>query len=433
MAIAVDGSGNVFIAGDSASLNFPGSPTFAGGSGHDAFVTELSSSGALQFSTFIGGTQDDAATAITLQGGNIFIAGNTQHNSGFPTTTTIGTVPGGQDAFVAKLSSTGSLTTTTVFGGSANETALGIAIDGSGNVYVAGQTDSSNFPTATPFQGSFGGGTDAFITKLNSSLGTLGYSTYLGGSGGDLATGIALDSSNNAYVSGVADSAGLQTTGANLSGPEDGFVAEFSSTGAETYFVYVGGSGNDDANAIAVDAASGTAYITGFTQSSDFPHPGTPFQGTLNGSQDAFVTQVNAGGAIGFSTFLGGSGSADDGLAIAIDSSKNVYVTGNTDSSNFPVKTAITGGTALKGSDDAFITEISSSGSSDVFSTYYGGSGSENSSLNGTPGGGIAVDSAGVIYVTGTTNSTSGLPLASAAFGTFGGGTGDAFVGKITP
>ena len=180
-------------------------------------------------------------------------------------------------------------------------------------------------------------------------------------------------------------------------------------------------------------AASGVAYITGFTQSSDFPHPGSPFQSSLKGTQDAFVTQINAGGAIGFSTFLGGSGSQDTGLAIALDSSKNVYVTGSTDSSDFPTKTAITGGTALKGSDDAFVTEISSSGSSDVFSTYYGGAGSENSTLNGTPGGGIAVDSSGVIYVTGTTNSTSGLPLASAAQSTFGGSTGDAFVGKITP
>ena len=431
LAIAVDGSGNVYVVGQSASTGFPGSPGSPAGL-HDAFVTKLSSAGAVQFSTFLGGTGEDAATAVTLQGGNIFIAGNTQHGATFAATNNIGPL-GGQDAFVAEFSSTGSLVTSTTFGGTANETALGIAIDGSGNVYVAGQTGSSNFPTANPFQASFGGGTDAFITKLNSSLGTLGYSTYLGGSGGDLATGVALDGSGNAYVSGVADSAGLQTTGNNLSGPEDGFVAEFSSTGAETYFVYVGGSGDDSANAIAVDPASGTAYVTGFTQSADFPHPGTPFQGALSGSQDAFVTQVNAGGAIGFSTFLGGSGSADDGLAIAIDASKNVYITGNTDSNNFPLKTAITGGTALNGSNDAFVTEISSSGSSDVFSTYYGGAGSEDSALNGVPGGGIAVDSAGVVYVTGTTNSTSGLPLANAAQGTFGGGTGDAFVCKITP
>src|SRR6202000_2265593 len=114
--------------------------------------------------------------------------------------------------------------------------------------------------------------------------------------------------------------------------------------------------------------------------------------------------------AIGFSTYLGGSGSQDTGLAIALDSTKNVYVTGNTDSSTgFPVTTPIPGGTALQGTDDAFVTEISSTGTSAVFSTYYGGAGSEDSVLHGTPGGGIAVDSTGVVYITGTTNSSSGL------------------------
>jgi hypothetical protein len=380
----------------------------------------------------VGGTGEDAATAVALQGGNIFMAGNTQAGSGFPKQTTVGTTLAGEDAFVAEFTSSGTLTTTVAeIGGSGTDVAFGIAIDGSGNVYIAGQTDSNNFPVTNG--STFQGGTDAFVMKLTSSAGGPTYSLYLGGAGGELATGIALDSSNNAYISGVVGSAGLGTGGSTLSGTADGFAAEFSSIGTELYFTYIGGSGDDGANAIAVDAPSGTAYITGFTQSSDFPHPGTPFQAALSGTQDAFVTQINAGGAIGFSTYLGGTGSEDAGLAIALDSSKNVYVTGNTDSSNFPTKTALTGHTTLSGTNDAFVTEINSSGSSDVFSTYYGGAGSEDSALNGIPGGGIAVDSAGVIYVTGTTNSTSGLPTASAAQGTFGGGTGDAFVGKITP
>jgi hypothetical protein len=395
-------------------------------------VTKYSSSGALQFSTFIGGNQDDAATGVTLQGGNIFMAGNTQDGSGFPKVTTIGTL-GGQDAFVAEFNSSGTLTTTvTEIGGTLNETVFGIAVDGSGNIYIAGQTNSTNFPSTNG--STFQGFTDAFVTKLTSSGGGPTYSLYLGGSGGDLATGIGLDTTNNVYISGVVGSAGLGTGGSVLNGTADGFAAEFDTAGTLVYFTYIGGSGDDGANAIAVDAAGGVAYITGFTQSSDFPHPGTPFQAALNGTQDAFVTQVNPGGAIGFSTYLGGSGSQDTGLAIALDSTKNVYVTGNTDSSTgFPVKTPIVGGTVLQGTDDAFVTEISSTGTTDVFSTYYGGPGSEDSVLHGTPGGGIAVDSTGVVYITGTTNSASGLPLAVAAQGTFGGSTGDAFVGKITP
>ena len=145
------------------------------------------------------------------------------------------------------------------------------------------------------------------------------------------------------------------------------------------------------------------------------------------------MAQVNSGGAIGYFTYLGGTNSKDEGKAIAIDTAKNAYVTGCTDSSDFPLKNAITGATTLKGSSDAFVTELNPAGSAQVFSTYYGGAGSED--LNGsTPGGAIAADTAGAnIFVTGTTDSSSGLPTKSAAQGTFGGSTGDAFAAKFTP
>ncbi len=245
-----------------------------------------------------------------------------------------------------------------------------------------------------------------------------------------------MDSGNNVYVSGQTSSSGLgkPTTSTFSGGTDDGFAAEFDSTGSEVYFTYLGGSGDDVANAIAVDGPSGNAYVTGFTQSSGLAS-GTAFQTTLKGTQNAFVAQVNpSSGTIGFFTYLGGSGSKDEGKAIAIDTAKNIYVTGCTDSADFPLKTAITGGTTLKGPSDAFVTKLNAAGTAEVFSTYYGGSGSEDLDTGNTPGGAIAADGAGTnIFVTGTTSSSSGLPTKSAAQAAFGGGTGDAFAAKFTP
>jgi hypothetical protein len=436
LAIAVDGSGNVFIAGQSGSSNFPGltSPSNFAGGAHDAFVTKLDSTGVQKFTTFIGGNMDDAATGIVLQATNIFLVGNTQHGSGFPTSISIPPGGGGgQDVFVAEFDSNGNKITTTVLGGSANDTAEAIAIDSIGDIYVVGETSSTDFPLMTPFQNALSGATDAFITKLTSGAGALSFSTYLGGANDDLATGVALDNSNNVYVSGITDSPNLGNPASSTfgGGKENGFVAEFNSSGSEVYFVYVGGSVADTANAIAVDA-TGTAYVTGLTQSPNLAK-GSPFQASLKGTQNAFVAQVNTGGTIALFTYLGGSGSQDEGKSIAIDSSKNIYVTGCTDSANFPVMSAISGGTALQGPTDAFVTKLNTAGSALVFSSYYGGNKDEDQNSS-TPGGAIAVDTAGAnIFITGTTDSTSGLPTKNAAQGSFGGGTADAFAAKITP
>jgi hypothetical protein len=288
----------------------------------------------------------------------------------------------------------------------------------------------------SPFQNAFGGQSDAFITKLTSGAGALSFSTYLGGTGLDLATGVALDSSNNVYVSGITGSSGLGNPASSIfgGGAENGFVAEFSSTGSEVYFVYVGGTVADTATAIAVDGASGTAYVTGLTKSPNLSK-GSPFQASLKGTQNAYVAQVNSGGTIALFTYLGGTGpSGDSGTAIAVDSSKNIYVTGSTDSADFPLMNAITGGTAKQGNTDAFVTKLNSAGSALVFSTYYGGNNDEDLSGGSPFGGAIAVDSTATnIFVTGITDSTSGLPTKNAAQGTFGGGTADAFAAKITP
>jgi len=295
---------------------------------------------------------------------------------------------------------------------------------------------STNFPTALPFQAALSGPVDGFITKLTSNAAALTFSTYLGGTGSDSATGIALDGSNNVYISGVTTSTGLglPATSTFGGGIEDGFAAEFSTTGSKIYFVYLGGTSDDVADAIAVDGPSGSAYITGLTASSNLA-TSSVFQATLKGGQDAFVAQVNTGGTIGFFTYFGGtnSGHIEEGKAIALDSSKNIYVTGSTDSADLVLKNAITGGTSLQGTSDAFVVKLNPTGTTEIFASYYGGTLSED--LNGTsPGGAIAADTAGAnIYFTGTTASTSGLPLKTAAQGTFGGGAADAFVARITP
>ncbi len=350
--IAVDTSGNAYVTGRTLSSDFPTTAgafqTTYGGGGYDAFVTKLNSTGTnLLYSTYLGGSGDDRGQGIALDSsGHAYVTGQTL-SSDFPTTpgafqTTLG---GSHDAFVTKLNSTGTnLLYSTYLGGSIPDYGNGIAVDTSGNAYVTGYTSSSDFPT-TPgaFQTTYTY-VDAFVTKLNATGTGLLYSTYLGGSGGDLGWGIAVDTSGNAYVTGQTQSStdfpttagAFQTT---YGGREDVFVTKLNSAGTNLlYSTYLGGSDFDYGNGIAVDS-SGNAYVTGVTYSDDFPTTAGAFQTTHRGggySRDAFVTQLNSTGtALLYSTYLGG-GSEDYGNGIAVDTSGNAYVTGSTQSSDFP-------------------------------------------------------------------------------------------------
>jgi len=299
----------------------------------------------------------------------------------------------------------------TYLGGSGGDAASGIAVDSSGNAYVTGYTTSSNFPTASPLQSSLAGPRNAFVAKLNwdSSTSTLSlvYSTYLGGSSYDYGSGIAVDSSDNAYVTGRTSSTDFPTAHpyqASLAGGGfDAFVAELNSTGsALVYSTYLGGSGTDEAYGIAVDS-SGNAYVTGWTSSSDFP-TAYPLQANLPGYPNPFVSKLNWDASTStlrlvYSTYLGGS-VWDQGTAIAVDSSDNAYVTGWTLSSNFPTAHPLQ--SSLAGGWNTFVAKLnwdaSTSTLSLVYSTYLGGSRADAAS-------GIAVDSSGNAYVTGTTSS----------------------------
>jgi hypothetical protein len=446
-AIAVDGSGNAWVTGQTKSTNFPSmNPLYAANKGgFDVFVTELSPTGALAYSTYIGGSSDDSGNAIALDGsGNVFVAGGTK-SSDFPTKGPFqSTLKGALNAFVLELSSTGStLMYSTFLGGAGSDVADGLALDKSGNAYIVGSTTSPDFPPMNPISGETAGG---FVTELNSSGNALVYSTYLGAGTNDFANAVAVDGVGNAYVAGGTKSFNFVTTPANVFQPKcgtdgncngglyDAFVSVIKPTGGSfVYSTFLGGESNDQGLGIAVDSA-GDAYVTGSTSSTAFKLGTSPFplQGTFGGGlSDAFVTELNpTGTALIYSTYLGGNGE-DIGLAIAVDGSKNAYLTGMTGSPNFPTTSATQANN--NGQNDAFVTEISAGGGSLSFSTYLGGSLNENTATTG--GGslaGIAVDSAGAnIYVTGNTTSTDFPTIAPEQ--TKAGGAADAFVAKYSP
>src|SRR5262249_2937710 len=260
-----------------------------------------------------------------------------------------------------------------------------------------GYTSANDFNTQAPLQTSNRGDFDAFVAKLNPAGSALSYSTYLGGTDGDLGTSIAVDGSGNAYVTGYTTSSDFNTKNplqATYRGGFDLFVAKLNPTGsALVYSTYLGGADDDQAYGIAVDGA-GNVYLTGSTASADFPVK-SPFQSTRKGSSDAFVTKINAAGALTYSTYLGGGGS-DTGLGIAVDTAGNCYLVGETTSTNFPVKSPLQA--ANHGISDAFVVKFNAAGSDTVFATYLGGSRQDT-------GYGIAIDTAGNVYVTGSTAS----------------------------
>ena len=452
--IAIDSNGNAYVTGQTASTNFPtvaGAYKTSNTGGFDAFVTKISSDGStLVYSTYVGGSGNDSGNAIAVDAsGDAFVAGGTASSTDFPTTagakqTTYG--GGSLDAFVFELApSGGSLTYSTYLGGTGTDVAAGIALatDGSGDAFVVGSTGSADFPiVAGAIQSSIAGTSNGFVTKVNSSASAWVYSTYLGGGTGDFASAVAVDSSDNAYVTGATQNSAFPTTAgafqttcgtaANCNGGlYDTFVSVINSGGsAFVYSTFLGGENADEGFGIAVDSA-GDAYVTGLTASSHFPLE-SAFQATYGGgAEDAFVTALNpAGSALLYSTYLGGSLN-DTGTGIAVDGNKNAYVTGQTGSSNFPVSGATQA--TIGGDNDAFVTEISPAGAL-LFSTFLGGSLNENSTVSGGNVGAIgaiAVDSAGAnVYVAGNTVSTD-FPKVSAEQGSNGGGT-DAFIAKYT-
>ena len=428
--IAVDSAGDAYVTGFTQSTDFPTmnplQPTNAGGDQYcpdcDAFVSKINSSGsALVYSTYLGGSGGDYGHSIAVDGeGSAYLTGNTS-STNFPTMNPLQpTLNGVSNAFVTKLNPTGSaLVYSTYLGGSGSENGFGIAVDGVGNAYVTGNTTSTNFPTMNPLQPTLNGVGNAFVTKINPTGSALVYSTYLGGSGQDWGYGIAEDSAGNAYVTGQSSSSNFPTTpGAFQTVCAGGvFVSKLNPTGsALVYSTYL--CGGDYGYGIAADSA-GNAYVTGYTSSTSFPTM-NPLQSTLNGAMDAFVTKLNpTGSALVYSTYLGGS-KLNGATAIAVDGVGSAYVTGLTDSSNFPQESPLQ---KCGRREQIFVSKFNPSGSALVYSTCFGSPYGTYSTY------GIAVDGADNAYIIGI--SGPGLPTVNPLQPTYGGGEFDVFVAKI--
>jgi hypothetical protein len=394
----------------------------------------------LVYSTFLGGSTTDFGNGIAVDAaGDAHVTGFTV-SSDFPTSVgafdTSQNGGGSSDAFVTKLNPAGTaLLYSTYLGGSSADVGRGIALDAAGDAYVTGQTGSSDFPTSGgAFDTSHNGGSDVFVTKLNPAGSALVYSTFLGGSGLDQGTGIALDGVGDAYLTGQTassdfpSSVGAFDTSHNGGdgAPDDAFATKLNPLGsALLYSTYLGGSGNDVGFGIALDPA-GDAYLTGQTGSSDFPTSAGAFDTSHNGLLDVFVSKLNpAGTALLYSTFLGGS-SNDQGTRIALDAAGDAYVTGQTQtSSNFPTSVGAFDTSYNGGGLDAFVTKLNPLGSALLYSTFLGGSDMDE-------GTGIALDAAGDAYLTGFTGS-SDFPTSAGAFDTSHNGSDDVFMTKLNP
>jgi cold shock CspA family protein len=439
LSIAIDNTGNAYVTGGTFSSNYGITPgafqTAYEGGQSDVFVTKLNNTGkTLLYSTYVGGSGTDIGCSIAIDNyGNAYITGHTQSTNYDISPGVFQTTYGGglYDVFVTKLNSTGTaLIYSTYIGGSNDDYCNSIAIDGSGNAYIAGYTASSDYPiTPGAFQTTYGGGQhDVFGTKLNSTGTALLYSTYVGGAGIDYGLSIAIDNSGYAYITGYTNSFNYPiTTGAlqtdYVGGISDVFVTQLNSTGTGLiYSTYIGGSDWDMGLGIAIDG-SGNAYIIGSTGSIDYDITPGAFQTTHGGDGDVFVTKLNSTGtALIYSTLVGGSGT-DRGMAISIDSFGNAYITGLTGSIDYDI-TLDAFQTANGGNEDVFVTILNSMGTALIYSTYIGGSDKDEAK-------GIVIDNSGNVYFTGWTNSNN-YNITSGAFQTVnGGGLSDVFVTKL--
>jgi hypothetical protein len=324
----------------------------------------------------------------------------------------------------------------TYFGGSGTEdSALGIALDASDYVYLAGRTTSANFPTAGAFQPASAGGQDGYLVKLSPDATAIVFSTYFGGSGSDQANNVAVDGSGNVYAAGTTDSTNFPTANAYQAaraGSRDFFLAKFDAAGSTLAFsTYLGGTGTENfASDMKLDG-SGNAYLSGVTASTNYPTV-SPYQAAhAGGTSDVVVSKFSSAGSLTYSTYLGGSLSDGTGTNLAVDGAGNMYVSGSTSSVNFPT-TAGAYQTSLVGGTDDFLTKIDAAGATLSFSTYFGGSGNDSPvGAAGTPV--VAPD--GSVYISGFTESTN-LPVTADAFqpvhAADGAGGRDTFVSRFS-
>jgi hypothetical protein len=431
-SVALDAAGNVYVAGYTVTNeppnDFPVTPGAfqTAGSWYDPFIAKFDRSGALVYSTLLGGESDDGLGGIEVdRTGNVYVTGHTD-SPDFPLVSSLQPAPRDYvpDAFVAKLSADGSeLLFSTTLGGSDGDWGTDIGMDARGALYVTGWTDSADFPQPgfPPLPpGHRTSSSDVFVVKLAPGGAGLVYSRVVGGEHVEFGERIAVDEAGRVHVTGFTGSARFPVVNSAQpawGGDYDAFALKLDSAGSVVYSTYLGGSGTDTGHGIALDAA-GNAYVTGETLSDGFPVR-SALQPVRRGSRDNFVAKLSPAGALVYSTYLGGVHD-DQALAIAADRAGSVYVTGVTSSSDYPLVDPLQAGCAPNNPPDvrfrrpdAFVTRISASGSAILFSTCLGGS-------EGDGGQAIALHPSGDVVVTGVTGSPD-FPVTRPVFGDGGG------------
>ena len=454
--VAVDGDGDAYVVGATASGDFPhttGAFSATLGGGNDAFVAKVHPGGEgandLIYATFMGGPSDDYAAAVAVDDGeNAYVTGYS--HSFFPETAGSFGACDGSGAYVVKLNPAGS---DIVYGGclkGINAAGQDLALDSAGQAYVTGETGATFPTTAGAYDEVHNGNNDAFVTVVSSDGVTLTYSSYLGGGdheckGAGRGCTLAVDEEGSdvyVYVTGGTASLDFPTTagaydescgtdGACNGRLPDGFVVKLKPEGNGTadmvYGTYIGGSGADNTSGIAVDG-NNNAYVTGSTASStDFPVTSGSFDEGFNGGyEDAFVAKLNAAGSVlRYAGYLGGSAPGDHGWDIAVSDEGVVYAVGHTNSSDFPV----TGDAfdAHLGGVDTYVVKLNPNGSELLYATFLGG---ENGSDSGN-GCALAVDGAGNVYVAGDTNADD-FPTSVGAYDrTYNEGVHDVFMVRL--
>ncbi len=445
-AIAADAAGNTYITGFTKSIDFPTKPgvfqPVPQGS-QDAFIVKISPNGsAILYATFIGGNGTDTALGIAIDAqGNAYITGRTE-STNFPVTTGAFqmTLSGGNgigDAFALKLDPTGGkLVYSTYLGGSLDEQGNSIAVDKSGSAYVAGWTQSLNFPQVNAV-GPVRGGTDAFVAKLSTDGTKLIYATYLGGFARDVANGVAVDSSGAAYVTGETRSDNFPVSALafqkTLNGTSDAFLTKLSADGTSiVYSTYFGGESTEDARGVAVDS-TGAAWITGQTASAGLPVLGNAIQRASGFLPDAYAARFGPSGQfLQFSSYIGAEGD-EAGNAVAVDAFDNAVIVGQTNSQGFPIASGLGGSIIFNGNTfpfpnaggwDGFVLKFNANGIAPIYESCFGGKGDDYAR-------GVAIDGSGNVYITGSTTSKD-LRTAGSLQTTFGGGDTDGFVARIS-
>jgi hypothetical protein len=385
----------------------------------------------LLYSTFLGGNAFEIVFDLAVDDGGASYLTGVSSSIDFPTTAGSFVDNSGSDAFVfiTKLNSTGSDVLYTAFlGGNSYDEGQSITIDGSGAVYITGQTDSTNFPTTfDAYDRTHNGDSDGFAAKVVSDGTILSYGTYLGGSDYELPVSVAVDANGIAYVAGFTYSWDYPKTvnGLPYAGNGDGFVTKVNGTGSDLLFsTFLGGTQLDYLNGLTLDS-NGSPYITGATFSPDFPGSATASTQTRGSDADGFISQFDSSGTLSYSTFFGGT-NFDEGMAIKLDADGAIYVTGGTNSSDFPVTAGAydtTFNSTMENTPDVFVLKVNNLGTDIIYGTFIGGAFHEY-------GFGLDVGSDGSVYATGMVSSAD-FPTTPTSFDTSLNGERDAFILRL--